>query len=122
MQCAKPVGRQAGGRRDDEACGDESRAIYSATGHSRTRDIVQAAWTVGAISDDRWTRWRCTGRRKDVRSGHGRRQLFEMRSDSTAARHGDVPTDLDPPYGSARLPSHLPGDLSGGAHEARGSV
>ena len=58
----------------------------------------------GAISDDSWTRWRCTGRRKDVRSGHGRRQLFEMRSDSTAARHGDVPTDLDPPYGSAPSP------------------
>ena len=83
---------------------------------------IQAAWTVGAISDDRRTRWRCTGRRKDVRSGHGRRQLIEMRSDSTAARHGDVPTDLDPPYGSARLPSHLPGDLPGEDHEARGSV
>ena len=89
MQCAKPVGRQAGGRRDNKACGVESRAMGPATGHSRTEDIGQTVWSACAWSPTATGRGGSAERRGNV-GGKTAGGGVETRTD-VAAAHGDVP-------------------------------
>ena len=102
VRCAKPVGRQAGGRRGDEACGIESRARCPDTGHSRTEDIGQTVWSACAWPPAA-TGHRGPAERRGNVGGRTADDSFEARTDTAAAgrlaRHpasGDVPTPIRP--------------------------
>ena len=114
VRCAKPVGRQAGGRRGDEACGVESQARCPDTGHSRTEDIGQTVWSACAWSPAAIGRRGPAERRGNV-GGRTAKDSFEARTDTAAAgrlaRHpasGDVPTPIRP-VARPGSPSPLPG-------------